>query len=431
MERAPHHLSIFSQNLDRVAFLVYFLGAVLPFGALAFAVQRYALPQLPPGAWTFGAVGVLAGLGCLSLAAFLALRRVTRATLARLDADNRRLESLLGASRTLADARFEDDVNRTAAGCAAEITGAVAAFVIAPDPEKEDVAPHLVAAAGDEAMDRYRAARERVDELVAPVLEQGAPSLWSDASATGVTALAAVPIPGPRPGAPGAALAVVSSGEPVRFDAGHLRSLATVAALAGVARSNADLRDAQRNFFVHVTELLIAALDAHLDEESGHARRVAHVSIRLGRALGLEEARLERLHFAALLHDVGMLKIDTRRPQAKAVYRTHPVLGQRMLSRIRLWEDLAPFVLHHHEWWDGSGYPEGLAGEDIPLEARIIGLAEAFDSMTSPSTYKTRRSFQEALSQVREGRGTQFDPCLADRFLELAAEGVIEAAPEG
>jgi energy-coupling factor transport system substrate-specific component len=88
-------------------------------------------------------------------------------------------------------------------------------------------------------------------------------------------------------------------------------------------------------------------------------------------------------------------------------------------------------VLHHHEWWDGSGYPEGLAGEDIPLEARIIGLAEAFDSMTSPSTYKTRRSFDEALSQVREGRGTQFDPCLADRFLELAAEGVIEAAPEG
>ena len=288
-----------------------------------------------------------------------------------------------------------------------------------------------MAAAGDGGMDRYREARERVDELVAPVLEQGVPSLWSDAPADGFAAFAAVPIPGPRAGVPGAALAVVSSGDPARFDAGHLRSLATVAALAGVSRANADLRDAQRNFFVHVTELLIAALDAHLDEQVGHARRVAHISIRLGRALGLEEGRLERLHFAALLHDVGMLKIDTRRPQSKAVYRTHPALGQRMLSRIRLWEDLGPFVLHHHEWWDGSGYPEGLAGEDIPLEARIIGLAEAFDSMAGPSSYKTRQSLEEALSQVREGRGTQFDPRLADRFLELAAEGVIEVASEG
>lgn len=431
MERAPHHLSIFSQNLDRVAFLAYFLGAVLPFAALGFAVQRYVLPQLPPGPWALGAAGGLASLGCLSLAAFLALRRVTRSTVARLDTDNRRLESLLGASRTLADARFEDEVNRTAARCALEITTAAAAFVIAPDPEKEDGAPRLVAAAGDDAMDRYRAARERVDELVAPVLEQGAPSLWSDAAGPGVVALAAVPIQAPRPGLPGAALAVVSSGDPARFDAGHLRSLSTVAALAGVARANADLRDAQRNFFVHVTELLIAALDAHQGEQAGHARRVAHLSVRLGRAIGLEEQRLERLHFAALLHDVGMLKIDTRRPQPKPVYRTHAALGQRMLSRIRLWEDLGPWVLHHHEWWDGSGYPEGLAGEDIPLEARIIGIAEAFDSMMSPSSYKTRRSFEEALSQVREGRGTQFDPRLADRFLELAAEGVIEAPAEG
>jgi HD-GYP domain-containing protein (c-di-GMP phosphodiesterase class II) len=431
MRGAPHHLSIFSQNLDRVAFLVYFLGAVLPFAALAFTVQRYVLPQLPAGPWTFGAAGALGSLGCLSLAAFLALRRVTRSTLARLDADNRRLESLLDASRTLADARFEDDVHRTAARCAAAITAAAAAFVVAPDPEKEDGAPLLVAAAGDDAMDRYRAARARVDELVAPVLEHGAPSLWSDAAGSGAVALAAVAIPGPRPGAAGAALAVVSTGDPARFDAGHLRSLSTVAALAGVARVNADLRDAQRNFFVHVTELLIAALDAHQGEQSGHARRVAHLSIRLGRALGLEEQRLERLHFAALLHDVGMLKIDTRRPQAKSVYQTHPALGQRMLSRIRLWEDLAPFVLHHHEWWDGSGYPEGLAGEDIPLEARIIGIAEAFDSMTSPASYKARCTLAEALSQIREGRGTQFDPRLADRFLALAAEGVIEVPSEG
>jgi len=425
MDRAPHALSLFAQRLDRAAFVVYFLGAVVPLGGLAAAVQGWVVPALPSGAARVGAFGGLGCLALLSLAAFFALRRMTSSVLARLDADNRRLETLLAASRKLADARFEDEVNRTAASCAADLTGAAAALVIAP-AEKEDGAPRLVAAAGPDGMDAYRAARALVDVLVAPVLEQGAPVLWTGGPSDALAALAAVPVAAPRAGAPGAALAVVTAKTPARFDAGHLRSLSTVAALAGVAAANADLRDAQRNFFVHVTELLILALDAHQGEQSGHARRVAHVSVRLGRALGLDESRLERLHFAALLHDVGMLKIDTRQPQPRTVYRTHPALGHRMISRIRLWEDLAPFVLHHHECWDGSGYPEGLAGEDIPLEARIIGLAEAFDAMVSPASYKAQRSFEAALEEVRAGRGTQFDPALADLFLRLAAEGVIE-----
>jgi polar amino acid transport system substrate-binding protein len=192
-----------------------------------------------------------------------------------------------------------------------------------------------------------------------------------------------------------------------------------------VARANADLRDAQRNFFVHVTEILIAALDAHQHEQEGHARRVAHLAVHLGRELQLDEHRLERLHFAALLHDVGMLKIDTRRTQGRAHHRAHPSLGHRLLARIRLWEDLAPWVLHHHECWDGSGYPEGLAGEDIPLEARIIGTAEAFDTMASDSSYAPR-GLPGALEEIRRGRGTQFEPRLADLLLDLAQRGMID-----
>jgi HD-GYP domain-containing protein (c-di-GMP phosphodiesterase class II) len=146
----------------------------------------------------------------------------------------------------------------------------------------------------------------------------------------------------------------------------------------------------------------------------------------VARELGFEGERLERLHFAGLLHDVGMLKIRHTRAQGRAAYRQHPLLGYRMLKPIRLWEDLAPIVLHHHEWFNGQGYPEGLAGEAIPLESRIIAAAEAFDSMTSCKTYREPLSFEEALSEIREGAGTQFDPTVARLFVELAQRGVIE-----
>jgi polar amino acid transport system substrate-binding protein len=239
-----------------------------------------------------------------------------------------------------------------------------------------------------------------------------------------------VPVPAPGGGAARGALVVASRAPGSRFDASHLRSLSTVAAQVAVARANAELRDSQRNFFVHVTEILIAALDAHQHEQVGHARRVAHLAVRLGRELGFDDHRLERLHFAALLHDVGMLKIDVRRAPQRAAYRPHAALGHRLLARIRLWEDLAPWVQHHHEWWDGSGYPEGLAGEDIPLESRIIGLADAFDAIAGEASYGTKRSLAEAIQEIRRCRGTQFDPALADRLVDLAERGVIEA-PRG
>jgi HD domain len=429
MGKAPHSLSIFSQSFDRAVFLVYFLGAIVPFGALAWVTQRYVLPQLPDGIPSEAAGGALGALGCLSLASFLALRRVARSTLARLDGDRRRLETLLETSQTLADARFADEVHRTAASCAAAVTGAAAAFVFDVDPEKEGGPPRLVATSGEGAMELYREGRARLDELLGPVLESALPALFQSEHGGAPHSLAAVPIRAALGRSPAAALVVTGDSPAARFDATHLRSLGAVAAQVSVARVNAELRDAQRNFFVHVTEILMAALDAHLEEPEGHSRRVAHLAVCLGRELGFDEHRLERLHFAGLLHDVGMLKVAAERSSARAA-RSHPVFGHRMLSRIVLWEDLAPFVLHHHECWDGSGYPEGLIGEDIPLEARILAVAEAFDS-TRDSAGAGRDTAEDALARIREGSGSRFEPRLADRFQDLAARGVIEAPPRG
>jgi HD-GYP domain-containing protein (c-di-GMP phosphodiesterase class II) len=98
-----------------------------------------------------------------------------------------------------------------------------------------------------------------------------------------------------------------------------------------------------------------------------------------------------------------------------------------MLARIRLWEDVAPIVHCHHERYDGTGYPQGLAGEEISLEARIVTLCDSFDAMTSNSSYKAALSFEAAVEEVRSCTGTQFDPRVSKAFLDLVAQGAISA----
>jgi HD-GYP domain-containing protein (c-di-GMP phosphodiesterase class II) len=211
-----------------------------------------------------------------------------------------------------------------------------------------------------------------------------------------------------------------------RIEPGVARSLALLAEQTSVALRRVQLVEAQRNFFVYVTDILVAALDVHMDVQAGHARRVAQLSNRMGRELGLDETRRQRLHFAALLHDVGMLRIDPAHLGDPRVARQHPQMGHRMLAPIQLWADVAPLVLHHHEWWDGSGYPEGSAGDAIPLESRVIAVAEAFDSMTSRSSYQEPVSYDEAVRRIEDGAGTQFDPNVVRAFLDLARRGDLD-----
>jgi putative nucleotidyltransferase with HDIG domain len=421
MARPAHRLSIFSQSLDRAAFLAYFLGAVVPLVGLGLVVHRLALPALPDGPWRVGLVAVTVSIGALSGAAFFALRRVTWHTVAGMRTHNERLAALLEAAGRLASAPHEAEVRATATASALRLAGARAAFLLTrskdPAPGSGEPAAGLTleVSAGQAVL--FDRCAERLGELAEQALGDGRPALLGDGRSAGHEA-AAVPIEGVG------ALAVVAAPDHPLGPA-DIDSLATLAALASVAVRRAELTGAQRNFFVHVTDMLVAALDAHLDLQVGHSRRVAELSNRLGRELGLAEARRQRLHFAALLHDVGMLRVHVQRMGDPKVYRQHPTLGHRMLAPIQLWEDVAPIVLHHHEWFDGHGYPDGIAGESIPLESRIIALAEAFDSMTSASSYKQPVERTEAIRRIEAGGGTQFDPDVVSAFLALVARGEI------
>ena len=417
MDRKVHRLSIFSQSLDYAAVLAFLLGGVVPFAALAYVAQHYVLPDLEDRNMAAGLIALIFSIGVLSLASYLVLQRFTRQSLRRMERDNRQLQAILEASRALAAAPHRSAAGSALAACARSLTECTAALVMVEEKEDENEPMTVLGEAGREAAAaRFRGNAEECARLAIV-------SRWpiqQDPNENCPLQISAVAFQGDTRGA------VVVLGDPKHDLAESADSLATLAALASVSLHNSNLQDIQRNFFVQLTDVVVSALDHHLGYHEGHSRRVAHITNRIGHEIGLGEAARERLHFASLLHDIGMLKIPIGKHTDQATARTHTVIGHKMLAAIRIWEDLAPMVLHHHERFDGSGYPEALSGEQIPLEARIIGLAEAVDTMTSKTSYKEPVSTEAMLQEVRDCSGTQFDPRIAETFLGLVERGVID-----
>jgi HD-GYP domain-containing protein (c-di-GMP phosphodiesterase class II) len=158
-----------------------------------------------------------------------------------------------------------------------------------------------------------------------------------------------------------------------------------------------------------------------------HSRRVHAYSIALARAHGLAEEAIAALGRGVLLHDIGkigisdsiLLKPGPLTPEEWGIMRSHPEFGRQILERIPFLRDAIPVVYHHHERWDGTGYPLGLAGPAIPLGARIFALADAFDAMTFDRPYSKAIPMEEARERIREGAGTHFDPDVVATFLAM------------
>jgi hypothetical protein len=169
----------------------------------------------------------------------------------------------------------------------------------------------------------------------------------------------------------------------------------------------------------------------------GHSERVAKASKMIARRLGLDEDRIAILSYAAILHDVGKLGVPTRLLQKDGQFdaaeleaiRVHPVRGVDVVRDIAFLDEAYTAILHHHERMDGRGYPTGLAGEAIPKFARIIAVADAFDSMTSTRSYRPARPVPDALVELRNCAGSQFDPAMVAAMQEAIAEAEREGRP--
>jgi putative nucleotidyltransferase with HDIG domain len=179
-----------------------------------------------------------------------------------------------------------------------------------------------------------------------------------------------------------------------------------------------------------------AALEARDPYLHGHSTRVTALAESLARVLGWRPAQLETLRLGGSLHDVGKIAIDARilrKPGAlteaeRTQIRTHPVAGARLIRGVDDLRPARPYVLYHHERWDGEGYPARRAGERIPLEGRILCIADAFDAMTSHRAYRRALPVDQALEEVERCAGSQFDPWLAEAFVRGWELGEIDVA---
>ena len=179
--------------------------------------------------------------------------------------------------------------------------------------------------------------------------------------------------------------------------------------------------------YMDTVEVLRLAVDAKDEYTRGHSDRVVGLSLQIGRDYGLSEAELEELRVAGLFHDIGkigtaddiLLKAESLTDEEYEQIKRHPTKGAMILSAVSMFESIVPVIKHHHERWDGSGYPDGLSGLDIEFNARIIAVADAFDAMMSDRQYRSHLSFEDAIQQLRDGSGTQFDPDVVSRLLTL------------
>jgi putative nucleotidyltransferase with HDIG domain len=200
--------------------------------------------------------------------------------------------------------------------------------------------------------------------------------------------------------------------------------LAAFAAQTAVALENASLgRQLEQAFQASVASLIVT-LEAKHKYTEGHSMRVAEYAQGISVTLGLSVLAHEQVRTAALLHDLGKVGIRDEvldKPgdltaAEWAAMREHPQLGARILGSLGFLTEEARIVRHHHERLDGSGYPDGLTGEAIPLAARIIGVADAFDAMRSARSYRRELSETAAIDELRRGAGTQFDPDAVEAF---------------
>ena len=200
---------------------------------------------------------------------------------------------------------------------------------------------------------------------------------------------------------------------------------------AAVALNEVRLRRELAEMSWEALRALANTIDAKSQWTSGHSQRITDLAVLLGQDLDLSAKDLDTLHRGGLLHDIGKIGVPATlldlphglNAEQRAVMQSHTVIGARILEPIRAFQAMIPIVLHHHEHWDGNGYPDGLAGDEIPELARVLSVADVFDAMVSERPYRSAMAPDEVLDSIVSDSGTQFEPRVVEALRRLTAEG--------
>lgn len=217
------------------------------------------------------------------------------------------------------------------------------------------------------------------------------------------------------------------------FVSEHLTILERLAAQTSVALKNARLVTELKDMFLGTITTLSSAIDAKSPWTAGHSKRVTRYALDIGKEMGLHAKDLKDLEIAGLLHDIGKLgtyqsildKSYKLTEKETKVLRLHPSKGAEILSPIKQMREVIPAIRHHHEFYNGGGYPDGLKGEEIPLMARILCVADSVDAMSADRPYRKGKPMNVIIAELKHCSGTQFDPKVADVFVKMAEGGKL------
>jgi len=342
--------------------------------------------------------------------------------------------SLLDFSRELATAEGPNEVFDRIAELSARILGAPNAVVWSQDLTTGEMVTQ--AAWGLHGKRLQRVLQARFDRQLAKAFNAiSGPFVLTASQIAEVEGARELGVKSPVAIAPlkldGGRVGIIVAGAPAlgdyQFSERKMRLLEGIAFQAQLAINNALSFESLERTFLDTVEALANALEAKDEYTSSHARWITDAALQLGRTFGMDNKSLKRLELAALFHDIGkigipsdiLLKPGPLDEHEWDIIKMHPALGEKILSPIARLSEVCPIIRHCHEHYDGSGYPDRISGEDIPLESRIILVVDAFHAMTTDRPYRKRLSTAEACRRLARSAGVQFDPKVVNSFLEL------------
>jgi len=228
-------------------------------------------------------------------------------------------------------------------------------------------------------------------------------------------------------------ICVSDKNDNAEFLPNELKLLSTIANQAAIAIENSRLCRNLEHLFLSIVRSFAAALDAKSAWTAGHSERVTTYAVAIAGALEADKTFLEEIRTCGLLHDVGKIGIpeaildkpDRITAREYKTIQQHPIKGAQILEHIHSFDNIIPGIKYHHERWDGRGTPEGLAGEGIPMIARILAVADSYDAITSNRPYREKREKHEAVDEIVRCSGTQFDPSVVNAFLNAVEQKTI------
>ncbi len=219
-----------------------------------------------------------------------------------------------------------------------------------------------------------------------------------------------------------------------KFDEKDLRLLTILAEQSARTIENAELYKHMQDTYLGTIQTLARAIDAKDPYTKGHSDRVTRYAVKIAREMNLSENAIRNIEYSALIHDIGKIGIQESILTKKGglsgteyeIVKMHPLIGESIITPVKFLNGVAPLILYHHERFDGKGYLEGLRGEAIPLGARIISVADAFDAMTSDRPYRKALTRKKAREELEKESGKRFDPQVIEAFLRLLDRGELE-----